>query len=84
MEFPDVTGVAPEESQTDLALQTLPKHIDVGNLEWGPPIMKISQLLANEWLYKRKNSSVPEYVERRMNELTAWLEKLDIEPGEPQ
>ena len=84
MDFLGVTGVAPQESQAVLALRSLLKHMDVGNLEWGPPIMKISQLLANEWDYNHKDNPVPENVERRMNELAAWLENLDIEPGEPQ
>ena len=84
MEFLAVTGVVPHKGQAGLALQTLIQHMNVGNLEWGPPVMKISQLLANKWNYEHKNNPVPEDVERRMNELTAWLEKLDIEPGEPQ
>jgi len=58
--------------------------MNVGNLEWGPPIMKISQLLADEWDYKHKDNPISEDVERRMDELTAWLEKLDVEPDEPQ
>ena len=82
IEFLEITGVAPQESQAVLALRSLLQHMDVGNLEWGPPIMKISQLLADEWDYKHKNNPVPENVERRMDELTAWLEKLDIESGE--
>lgn len=84
MEFLNITGVAPQESQAVLALQSLLQHMDAGNLGWGPPIMKINQLLANEWDYKHENNPLPENVERRMDELTAWLEKLDIEPDEPQ
>lgn len=84
MEFLNITGVAPQESQAVLALRSLLQHMDVGNLEWGPPMMKVNQLLANEWDYMHKNNPVPENVERRMDELTAWLEKLDIEPNEPQ
>lgn len=82
MEFLKITGVPPQESQAVLALRSLLQHMDTGNLEWGPPMMKISQLLANEWDYKHKNNPVPENVERRMDELTAWLEKLDVESGE--
>ena len=82
IEFLEITGVAPQESQAVLALRSLLQHMNVGNLEWGPPMMKINQLLADEWDYKHKNNPVPENVERRMDELTAWLEKLDIEPGE--
>lgn len=84
MEFLDITGVAPQESQAVLALRTLLRHMDVGNLEWGPPMMKISQLLANEWNYKHQDDPVPEDVERRMNELAAWLDELDIESAERQ
>jgi len=81
MEFLKLTGIAPQESQPVLALRSILKHMDVGNLEWGPPVMKINQLLAHEWDYEQKNNPVPENVERRMDELTAWLENLDIEPG---
>ncbi|KAF9653747.1 hypothetical protein BDM02DRAFT_3182742 [Thelephora ganbajun] len=82
VEFLRITGVPPQESQAVLALRSLLQHMNVGNLEWGPPMMKINQLLANEWDYKHKNNPVPENVERRMDELTAWLEKLDIDPAE--
>jgi hypothetical protein len=75
-------GISPAESQAALALTTLLKHTDAGNVEWGPPMMKINQLLADEWNYKHKNNPVPENVERRMDDLAAWLEKLAIEPGE--
>lgn len=83
MEFLQITGVAPQESQAVLALRSLLQYMNVGNLEWGPPMMKINQLLADEWDYKQKDDPVPESVGRRMEELTAWLEKLDIEPGGP-
>jgi hypothetical protein len=44
-------------------------------------MMKVSQLLANKWKYKHRGNPVPENVKRRMDDLAAWLEKLDIEPG---
>jgi hypothetical protein len=80
----EVTGVTPFESQADLALRTILQHTDAGNLEWGPPMMKINKLLANEWKYTHERNPVPENVERRMDDLAAWLEKLDIEPGETE
>jgi YD repeat-containing protein len=79
-----ITGVTPSGKPGRLALGSLLKYMDVGNLEWGPPMMKINQLLANKWNYKHKNNPVPENVGRRMDELTAWLEKLDIEPDKPE
>lgn len=82
LEFLQITGIPPSESQAVLALQSLLKHTDAGNLEWGPPMMKINQLLANEWDYTHKTNPVTEDVERRMDDLANWLEKLDIEPGE--
>ena len=80
MEFLRITGMAPQESQPVLALRSVLQHMNVGNLEWGPPLMKINQLLADEWDYEHKNNPVPENVERRMDELTAWLENLEVEP----
>lgn len=82
LEFLQITGVPQTESQAVLALGTLIRHMDAGNREWGPPMMKISQLLANEWNYKHKSNPVPENVERRMDELATWLEKLDVEADE--
>lgn len=82
LEFLQITGVSPAESQPVLALRTLLKHMDTGIREWGPPIMKINQLLVDEWRYTHENNPVPEEVERRMDELATWLEKLDIEPRE--
>jgi hypothetical protein len=84
MEFQRITGMAPLETQAVLALRSVLQHVDVGNLEWGPPMMKINQLLADGWDYKHKNNPVPDNVGRRMDELTAWLEKLDIEPDKPE
>ena len=83
-EFLVIAGAVPQESQADLIFRSLVQRMDVGNVEWGPPMMKINQLLAGEWGYEHKNNPVPENVERRMDELTAWLEKLDIELGEPK
>lgn len=82
LEFLQITGIPPSESQAVLALESLLKHMDAGNLEWGPPMMKINQLLANEWDYTHKTNPVTEEVGRRMDDLAAWLDKLDIEPDE--
>ena len=47
-------------------------------------MMKMNQLLDNKWNYTHKSNPVPENVERRMDDLAAWLEKLDIEPGKTE
>ena len=84
LEFLEIVGVTPFESQADLVLASLLKHMDKGNLEWGPPMMKVSQLLANKWNYKHKRNPVTKNIERRMDDLAAWLGKLDIEPGKTE
>lgn len=83
-EFAKITGMASQETQADLALRSVLQHMDAGNVEWGPSMMKINKLLADQWDYKQKHNPVPETVQRRIDELTAWLENLDIEPGGPK